>query len=120
MLSWTRAEPPDASFARRRLPRTSTHWMEMKTRLLLMPLLLALVASLAACGGGGSGSVPANAVAVVGGKPITTGVFNALFQQALHQVAASGQQAAPAPGTPQYTAMRGQVLAYLVQVTELE
>jgi parvulin-like peptidyl-prolyl isomerase len=93
--------------------------MEMKTRLLVAPLVLALVASLAACGGGGGSQVvPANAVAVVDGTPITTAQFNAFFGQALAIVVQQGQPK-PQPGTPQYTQMRDQVIAYLVQVAEL-
>jgi parvulin-like peptidyl-prolyl isomerase len=92
--------------------------MEMKTRLLFAPLLLALVASLAACGGG-STAVPANAVAVVGDTPITTAEFTTYFNQAV-EIAVHNGQSKPTPGSPQYTAMRDQVMAYLVQVTELE
>lgn len=89
----------------------------MKTRLLSLPLLLALVASLAACGGG-SHSVPANAVAVVGNTPITTAVFNGFLTQRIAIAKSQGQN--PTPGTPEYTALRDEVLAYLVQVNELE
>jgi foldase protein PrsA len=91
--------------------------MEMKTRLLFLPLLVMLVASLAACGGGSQG-VPANAVAVVGNTPITTTVFNGFLTQRIAIAEAQGQK--PQPGTPQYTALRDEVVAYLVQVNELE
>ena len=90
----------------------------MKTRLLFVPLCIAFVAALAACGGG-SQSVPANSVAVVGGTPITLIEFNTLVAQATKQATAGGGPA-PKPGTPQYTAMKNQIIAYLVQVTELE
>lgn len=90
----------------------------MKIRLLSLPLLLMLVASLAACGGG-SQSVPANAIAVVNGTPITTAEFNTFFAQAV-SVAKANHQPEPKPGTPQYTATRNQVVAFLVQTTELE
>ena len=86
----------------------------MKTRLLFV---LLLVASLAACGGG-SVTVPANAIAVVGSVPITTADFNAYLKQAETVAAAQGPK--PVPGTPQYTAMRNQVIGYLVQVNELD
>ena len=89
----------------------------MKTRLLFAPLLLALVAFLAACGGG-SATVPANAIALVGSVPITTADFNSYLTQAETVAAAQGPK--PAVGTPQYTAMKNQVIAYLVQVNELE
>lgn len=86
----------------------------MKTRLLFVPLLLILVASLAACGGG-SQAVPANAVAVVNGTPITTAEFNGFLTQRIAIAKAQGQN--PAPGDP---TLRDETLAYLVQVDELE
>jgi foldase protein PrsA len=91
--------------------------MEMKTRLLSLPLLIVLVASLAACGGGQS--VPANAIAVVKGTPITVSQFNDFLTQALAQAKATGG-VAPQPSTPQYTALRNQVVAELVQLAELK
>ncbi len=90
----------------------------MKTRLLFVPLALALVASLAACGGG-SQQVPANAVAVVDGTPITTADFKAFFTQSVAVAVAQGQSK-PQPGSQQYTAMRDQVIAYLVQFAEVK
>jgi parvulin-like peptidyl-prolyl isomerase len=92
--------------------------MEMKTRLLFVPLLLALVASLAACGGS-SQDVPANSVAVVGGNPITLAQYNALLAQALAQTKAHGQPE-PQPGTQEYTQLKAQVVADLVEIAELE
>lgn len=90
----------------------------MKTRLLLAPLLLAAVVALAACGGG-SKSVPGDAVAVVGSTPITKTQFNTLMQQAAGQAKAAGQPV-PKLGTPQYTDLRDRVIGYLVQVSELQ
>src|SRR5438046_1774834 len=92
--------------------------MDMKTRLLFLPLLLVLVVSLAACGGG-SGTVPANAVAVVNGKPISTAYFNAVFAQFQANSVASGAQPA-APGSPQYKQLQDQTIAYLVQFAEVK
>ncbi len=89
----------------------------MKTRLLFVPLLLALVASLAACGGGQS--VPANAVASVNGTPITIAEFNNIFTQA-QAMSVAQHQPKPTPGTQQYTALKNQVLAALVQWTEIK
>jgi foldase protein PrsA len=88
--------------------------MDMKIRLLSVPVLLALVAILAACGG--SQKVPANAVAVVNGTPITQAQFNDYFQQAVANAKAQGQN--PAPSTPQYTALRNSTVAELVQIAE--
>ena len=89
----------------------------MKTRLLSLPLLLMLAASLAACGGGQN--VPASAVAVVDGKPITTHDYNAYFAQS---VAAYKQQygTAPTGGSTQMATLRNQTVAYLVLYAELE
>ncbi len=89
----------------------------MKTRLLFVPLLLALVASLAACGGGGQ-NVPADAIAVVNGTPITAAQFNNFFAQA--KAVATSQGNNVTPGTSEYTLVRNQVVAYLVQVAEVE
>src|SRR5947209_12747727 len=116
MLSWTHAELPETQSARRsRGPRP--HWMEMKNRLLFVPVLLALVASLAACGGG-SQNVPANAVAVVNGTQITTAQFKDFLQQAVANAKRQGQS--PTPGTPQYAALRNQTVSDLVAVAELK
>ena len=90
----------------------------MKTRLLFVPLLFALVASLAACGG--SSSVPADAVAMVGSVPITRADFNTYFKQALAIASKQSPTGAPKPGSAQYIAMQSQTVAYLVQVSELE
>jgi foldase protein PrsA len=92
--------------------------MEMKTRLLFVPFLLVAVLALAACGGGSSG-VPGDAVAVVGSTPITKNAFNTLIATVKAQDKASGTPF-PQIGTPQYTALRDQVIAYLVQNAELE
>jgi foldase protein PrsA len=92
--------------------------MEMKTRLLFAPLLIAAVAALAACGGG-SKTVPADAVALVGSVPVTKAQFNGLIKQADSQAKAAGQPV-PAIGSAQYTQLSQKVVAYLVQVSELE
>ena len=90
----------------------------MKIRLLFVPVLLALVASLAACGGG-SQQVPANAIAVVGGNPITRAEFNSFLEQALKQAEVQ-TGAKPQPGDPQYTQIRNQVIAELVEIAEVK
>ncbi|MDX6479805.1 MAG: foldase protein PrsA [Gaiellaceae bacterium] len=89
----------------------------MKTRLLFVPLLLALVASLAACGG--TTQIPSNAIAVVGDVPIPTAEFNTYFKQAL-EIYKQQYQTEVKPGTTQYEQMRDQTVAYLVQIHELE
>ncbi|MGH3008777.1 MAG: peptidylprolyl isomerase [Gaiellaceae bacterium] len=90
----------------------------MKTRLLFAPLLIAAVAALAACGGGAK-TVPSNAVALVGSVPVTKVQFNELIKQAESQAKAAGQPV-PTIGSAQYTQLSQKVVAYLVQVSELE
>ena len=91
----------------------------MKTRLLFVPFVIAATIALAACGGGGSGSVPADSVALVGSTPITKVQFDSLMATVQSQDKATGA-AFPKVGTPEYTTLRDQVIAYLVQNAELE
>jgi foldase protein PrsA len=77
-----------------------------------------LVVSLAACGGGGD-SVPANAVAVVGGVPVSTADFNVFLAQAV-QNATAQTGVEPKVGTPQNTALRNQTVSELVEIAELK
>jgi foldase protein PrsA len=91
--------------------------MEMKTRLPFLLLTVALVALLAACGGGGSGSVPDNAIAKVGSTPITKATFNSLLDFAFARYKAQGQ-APPKVGTPTYTQLKDSATAFLVQQVE--
>ena len=88
----------------------------MKTRLLFVPLLVATVATVAACGGGVT-AVPAGDVALVDSTPITNAQFNATLAQAESQEKAAGQTV-PQLGTPEYTTLKDQVVAYLVRNTE--
>jgi foldase protein PrsA len=93
--------------------------MEMKTRLPFLLLASALVALLAACGGGGnSGPVPSDAIAQVGSTPITKATFNGLMTVALARYQAQGQPA-PKVGTPTYTSLRDSAVTLLVQQAEL-
>ena len=91
----------------------------MKTRLLTLSVSLALVALLAACGGGGGGSVPSDAVAKVGSTPITKASFNALLDVAFARYKAQGTPL-PKVGTPAYTQLKDEAVAYLVQQEELQ
>jgi len=93
----------------------------MKTRLLILLAPLALVALLAAgCGGGGgNGNVPNDAVATVGGTPVTKSTFNALMDVAFAKYKAQGQ-AQPKVGTPAYAQLRDQAVSFLVQEDELQ
>jgi parvulin-like peptidyl-prolyl isomerase len=91
--------------------------MEMKTRLPFLLLSLALVAMLAACGGGGQQQVPADAIAQVGSTPISKASFNSLINLACANYKIQGQPCKV--GTPTYTALRAQAVTYLVQQEEL-
>jgi parvulin-like peptidyl-prolyl isomerase len=93
--------------------------MEMKTRLFLLPLTLVLVAVLAACGGGGSGPVPADSVAKVGSTTITKASLNSLLNVAFARYKAQ-KQTPPKVGTPAYTQLRDQAVAFLVNQAELQ
>jgi foldase protein PrsA len=89
-----------------------------------MPFLLlstVLVASLlAACGGGGtSGNVPADAIATVGGTPITKAQFSSLMVVACARYKAQGQ-ACPKVGTATYSSLRDSAVTFLVQQAELQ
>ena len=90
----------------------------MKTRLLFSSLSLALVAVLAACGGGGnSGPVPSDSIARVGSTTISKASLNSLINYAFANYKAQGQQA-PKVGTPGYTQLRDQAVTFLVNAEE--
>ncbi len=89
----------------------------MKTRLPFLLLSLALVAMLAACGGGGQQQVPADAIAQVGSTPITKTSFNSLLSLACSRYKAQGQPC-PKVGTPTYSSLRDSAVTFLVQQEE--
>ena len=91
------------------------------TRLLLLPLTIALVAVLAAgCGGGGGSSSPsAGSVATVGSTQISKDTFNALMNVAFARYKAQGQST-PKVGTPAYSQLKDQAVTFLVQEEELQ
>ncbi|HEU5244809.1 MAG TPA: peptidylprolyl isomerase [Gaiellaceae bacterium] len=91
----------------------------MKTRLPFLLLTLALVGLLAACGGGGSTQVPADAIAQVGSTPISKATFNSLMAVACARYKAQGQ-ACPKVGTPTYSSLRSSAVTFLVQQEELK
>jgi parvulin-like peptidyl-prolyl isomerase len=84
-----------------------------------MLLTLALVALLAACGGGGGNtSVSNDAVAQVGSTSITKANFTSLMAVACARYKAQSQ-ACPKVGTDTYTQLRDQAVTFLVQQEEL-
>jgi foldase protein PrsA len=91
----------------------------MKTRLPFLLLSIALVALLAACGGGGGTSnVPSDAIAEVGSTPVTKADFDGLMTVACARYKSQGQ-ACPQVGTPTYTSLRDSAVSFLVQQVEL-
>ena len=92
----------------------------MNTRLLpFLILTVALVAVLAACGGGGTQSVDSSDVASVNGTPVTKADFNSLMKVACARYKSQGQKCPPV-GTPAYTQLRDQAVTFLVQEQELQ
>lgn len=82
--------------------------------LLIVTAALALVA--AGCGGG-SGKVPSDAVAVVGGQPISKSSLSQLITQA-KVTYKSQKRAFPNAGSPEYLALQTQAITFLVQRSE--
>jgi foldase protein PrsA len=90
----------------------------MKTRVPFLALTLAVVAVLAAgCGGGGNGSVPADAVAKVGGTPIPKANLSALTNLAFANYRFN-KQPVPKVGTSAYSQLRDQLVTALVNEEE--
>jgi len=89
------------------------------TRRLFIVLCLALLTGvLAACGGGGTPSVPSDSVALVNGDTITKAQFNSLID-ATTKVDKVNKQTPPAPGTTAYKQLQDRVITFLVQLDEL-
>lgn len=91
----------------------------MRSRFLPALAALAVLAVVAAgCGGAGPGSLPAGAVAVVGGATISRQELDATVDRALSRLKAQGQKP-PSAGSDEYRALQQQALQYLVQREEL-
>ena len=88
-------------------------------RFLALPLFLVGVLLVAGCGGGSSQSVPSDAVAVVGGTPITKAQFAALLASAKVNYTAR-KTPFPKAGSTAYKSLQDQAMTYLVQEAELE
>ncbi len=97
----------------------------MRKALPIVVLLVVLAALVAACGGGDGGgssaekpTVPAGAVAVVGDQTITQEQFDQLYESAVAQGKANGQEA-PKKGSAEEKTLKQQVLQALVQNAEI-
>ncbi len=89
----------------------------MTKRLFIVVCLALLTGVLAACGGGGTKSVPSDSVALVNGDSITKVQFNSLID-ATAKVAKVNKQTPPKAGTAAYKAVQDRVMAFLVQLDE--
>ena len=87
-------------------------------RIALAVLGATLALLLAACGSGGQ-DVPASAVAVVNGTPISRSELDGWLAQAKKSYQAQKQQF-PKVGTPEYQSIETRYVAYLVQKAEFE
>jgi foldase protein PrsA len=90
----------------------------MTKRLFIVLCIALLTGVLAACGGGGSTSVPSDAVAIVGSDTITKAQFNSLID-ATAKVDKVNHQTPPKAGTTAYKQVQDRVMAFLVQLDEL-
>jgi foldase protein PrsA len=84
---------------------------------LILVALLALLAS--ACGGEESGTVPADAVALVGSDTITKAEFDQVLSQAKRGYAQQ-KRAFPKAGSADYEQLKGQIIQFLVQRSQFE
>jgi foldase protein PrsA len=87
--------------------------------LVLLFLLVPLTLLATACGGEDSESVPADAVAVVGGEEVAKSEFDALIGQAKRSYKAQKREF-PKAGTPEYATLKNQAVSFLVQRAQFE
>jgi parvulin-like peptidyl-prolyl isomerase len=87
--------------------------------LALLVLLVPLTLLASACGGEEDGSVPADAVAVVGDVEVPKSEFDALIAQAKRSYKQQKRDF-PKAGTPEYATLKNQAVAFLVQRAQFE
>lgn len=94
---------------------------------LAVPVAVVVLVLAAGCGGGGddqaattggSEEVPANAVAIVAGTPVTKAEFDRFLSQREKAAKAQGQTF-PKAGSPEYVELQNQAVDFLVQRIEL-
>jgi parvulin-like peptidyl-prolyl isomerase len=90
-------------------------------RRVFLPTLLAFGLALfaAACGGGGSDTVPADSVAVVGDRAVSKAEFDELITYAKRSYETQ-KRPFPKVGTPEYVQLRDQAMRFLIQRTQFE
>src|SRR5919204_1074751 len=105
--------------ARRREGSAARGACFMRSLRIAVPLLVLLTLAAAGCGGGGSTKVPANAVAVVNGDPISRSALDVAMARSKRGYK---QQHRPWPkaGTTQFQQIQQSALTFLVQLQELE
>jgi len=91
----------------------------MKPTRVILSVLVALAVLVAAACGSNDQSVPADAVAVVDGAPVTKSTLEALLVRAKKSYAAQ-KRAFPKAGTAEYQALQTQAVAFLVQRAEYD
>jgi foldase protein PrsA len=91
----------------------------MRSLRILAPLLVLLTLAAAGCGGGSSDKVPANAVAVVNGDPISRSEFDLAMARSKRGYKQQ-KRAWPKAGTQQFQQIQQSALTFLVQLQELE
>ena len=89
------------------------------TRVILPVLVVLAVLVAAACGSSNDQSVPADAVAVVDGAPVTKASLDALLVRAKKSYTTQ-KRAFPKAGTAEYQALQTQAVAFLVQRAEYD
>jgi parvulin-like peptidyl-prolyl isomerase len=92
----------------------------MRSLRIVAPLLVLLTLAAAGCGGGGSSTkVPADAVAVVNGDPISRSEFDLAMARS-HRGYTQQHRKWPKAGTTQFQQIQQSALTFLVQLQELE
>jgi parvulin-like peptidyl-prolyl isomerase len=92
----------------------------MRSLRVVVPFLALLTLAAAGCGGGGSSTkVPADAVAVVNGDPISRASFDLAMARS-HRGYTQQHRKWPKAGTQQFQQIQQSALTFLVQLQELE
>src|SRR5919204_907402 len=105
--------------ARRREGSAARGACFMRSLRIAVPLLVLLTLAAAGCGGGGSTKVPANAVAVVNGDPISRSALDVAMARSKRGYKQQHRQW-PKAGTTQFQQIQQSALTFLVQLQELE